>query len=545
MPNIMLHDDEARRALGRGVAKLAKAVRGTLGPRGMNAIIDRPIGTPIISRDGVSIANEIELEDVFENIGAQVVREVSKQTNEVAGDGTTTATVLADALVQDGLACLAAGANPVELVHGLEAAVTEVIAALKRAATPLRGSDEVRAVAVVAANDEFTGAMVAEALERVGPDGIVDVEYGTTVETRLEVVDGMAFDRGYLSHHMVTDVERMQVVLDNPLILMTDQRLQSQEEVAAIQALVAHTKRPLLIIAEEVAPACVVTLLAWRDNGGVPVAAIHPPEYGHWRKAMLEDIAIVTGGRVIARDLGGKLDTTELRDLGSARQVRISANQTIITAGGGDPVGIVARRQQVARQYEMAPENVERDKFQVRLAKLSGGTAMILAGGATPVEQKRRLHLIEDAINAARAAIAEGIVPGGGMALLRVSAELEGVIGRSQGSVQQGVRLLQRALAKPLYHIATNCGLDGDAIVAEAVRSKPGVGLDARTGAFVNLVEAGIIDPVKVSYSAVRNAASVAGLILTTQTLIAKKPDALDPTAGPALGGGAELFGRQ
>jgi len=545
MPNIMLHDDEARMALGRGVAKLAKAVRGTLGPRGMNAIIDRPIGTPIISRDGVSIANEIELEDVFENIGAQVVREVSKQTNEVAGDGTTTATVLADALVQDGLACLAEGANPVELVQGLEAAVTEVIAALKRTATPLSGTEEVRAVAIVAANDEVTGAMVAEALERVGPDGIVDVEYGTTVETRLEVVDGMAFDRGYLSHHMVTDLERMQVVLDNPLILMTDQRLQSLEEVAAIQALVAKSKRPLLIIAEEVAPACVVSLLAWRDNGGVPVAAIHPPEYGHWRKAMLEDIAIVTGGRVIARDLGGKLETTELRDLGSARQVRISANQTIITAGGGDLVGIVARRQQVARQYEMAPENVERDKFQVRLAKLSGGTAMILAGGATPVEQKRRLHLIEDAINAARAAIAEGVVPGGGMALLRVSSELEGIVSRTQGSVQQGARLLQRALTKPLFHIATNCGLNGEAIVAEAVRSRPGMGLDARTGAFVNLIEAGIIDPVKVSYSAVRNAASVAGLILTTQTLIAKKPETIDPTAGPALGGGAELFGRK
>ena len=545
MPNIMLHDDEARMALGRGVAKLAKAVRGTLGPRGMNAIIDRPIGTPIISRDGVSIANEIELEDVFENIGAQVVREVSKQTNEVAGDGTTPATVLADALVQDGLACLAEGANPVELVQGLETAVTEVIAALKRAATPLRGTEEVRAVAIVAANDEVTGAMVAEALERVGPDGIVDVEYGTTVETRLEVVDGMAFDRGYLSHHMVTDLERMQVVLENPLILMTDQRLQSVEEVAAIQALIAPSKRPLLIIAEEVAPACVVSLLAWRDNGGVPVAAIHPPEYGHWRKAMLEDIAIVTGGRVVARDLGGKLETTELRDLGSARQVRISANQTIITAGGGDPVGIAARRQQVARQYEMAPENVERDKYQVRLAKLSGGTAMILAGGATPVEQKRRLHLIEDAINAARAAIAEGVVPGGGMALLRVSSELEGIVSRTQGSVQQGARLLQRALTKPLFHIATNCGLNGEAIVAEAVRSRAGMGLDARTGAFVNLVEAGIIDPVKVSYSAVRNAASVAGLILTTQTLIAKKPETIDPTAGPALGGGAELFGRK
>ncbi|MCX4157561.1 MULTISPECIES: molecular chaperone GroEL [Paraburkholderia] len=545
MPNIMLHDDEARMALGRGVAKLAKAVRGTLGPRGMNAIIDRPIGTPIISRDGVSIANEIELEDPFENIGAQVVREVSKQTNEVAGDGTTTATVLADALVQEGLTSLADGANPVELVQGLEIAVDEVIAALRRAATPLRGSEEVRAVAVVAANDEVTGAMVAEALERVGPDGIVDVEYGTTVETRLEVVDGMAFDRGYLSHHMVTDIERMQVVLDNPLILMTDQRLQSAEEVAALQALAAHSKRPLLIIAEEVAPACVMALLAWRDNGEVPVAAIHPPEYGHWRKAMLEDIAIVTGGRVIARDLGGKLETTELRDLGSARQVRISSNQTIITAGGGDPAAVAARRQQVARQYEMAPENVERDKFQVRLAKLSGGTAMILAGGATPVEQKRRLHLIEDAINAARAAIAEGIVPGGGMALLRVSAELEGVIARTHGSVQQGARLLQRVLTKPLYHIATNCGLDGAAIVSEAVRAKPGVGLDARTGKFVNLMEAGIIDPVKVSYSAVRNAASVAGLILTTQTLIAKKLDTIDPTAGPALGAGAELLGRK
>jgi len=260
---------------------------------------------------------------------------------------------------------------------------------------------------------------------------------------------------------------------------------------------------------------------------------------------MLEDIAIVTGGRVIARDLGGKLEATELRDLGSARQVRISSNQTIITAGGGDPAAVAARRQQVARQYEMAPENVERDKFQVRLAKLSGGTAMILAGGATPVEQKRRLHLIEDAIHAARAAIAEGVVPGGGMALLRVSAELEGLIARTHGSVQQGARLLQRVLAKPLYHIATNCGLDGAAIVSEAVRAKPGVGLDARTGKFVNLMEAGIIDPVKVSYSAVRNAASVAGLILTTQTLIAKKPDMIDPTAGPALGAGAELLGRK
>ncbi|HSV68926.1 MAG TPA: molecular chaperone GroEL [Methylibium sp.] len=545
MPNIMLHDDEARQALGRGVAKLARAVGGTLGPRGMNVIIDRPIGTPIISRDGVSIAAEIELEDPFENIGAQVLREVSKQTNEIAGDGTTTATVLADALVQDGLACLAKGANAVELVEGLERGVAAAIAALKAAAVPLADADALRAVAVVAANDERTGHMVADALERVGADGIVDVEYGTTVETVLDVVDGMAFDRGYLSHHMITDVERMQVVLDQPLVLMTDQRLQTQEEVSVLLALAAEAKRPLLIIADEVAPACVVTLLAWREKSGIPVAAIHPPEYGHWRKAMLEDISILTGGRVIARDLGGVLASVQARDLGRARQVRISANQTIISAGGGDPALIAARRQQVARQHELAPPNIDKDKLKERLSKLSGGTALLQVGGATPVEQKRRLHLVEDAIHAARAAVAEGVVPGGGLALLRASSRLDDEISRSEGAVREGVRLLQRALQRPLRLIATNAGLDGASMVRKILDSAAGVGLDARDGRLVDLVSVGIIDPVKVSYSAVRNAASVAALILTTQTLIAKKPEYVDPTAGPALGGGAELLGRQ
>ena len=545
MPNIMLHDDDARQALGRGVAKMARAVRGTLGPRGMNAIIDRPIGTPIISRDGASIAAEIELEDPFENMGAQVLREVSKQTNQVAGDGTTTATVLADALVQDGLACLAKGANPVELVEGLELAVAEVIAALKRSARPLSGGAELRAVAMVAANDDPTGLLVAEALERVGADGIVDVDYGSTVETLLDIVDGMAFDRGYLSHHMITDVEKMQVVLDNPYILLTDQRLLTQEELGAIITLVADSKRPLLVIAEEVAPVCVIGLLTWRDKGGPAVAAIHPPEYGHWRKAALEDLAILTGGRVIARDLGGTIAAVQMRDLGQARQVRISSNQTVITAGSGDPALISARRVQVARQHELAPENIERDKIKERLAKLSGGTAILLAGGATPVEQKRRLHLIEDAINAARAAIAEGVVPGGGLALLRVAHELNDLASRTEGHVQQGVKLLQRALQQPLHHIAANCGLDPVDTLRKTLEAKAGVGLDARSGRFVDLVSAGIIDPVMVSYSAVRNAASVAGLILTTQTLIAKKPDYIDITAGPATGGGAERLGRQ
>jgi chaperonin GroEL len=545
MPNVMLHDEEARNALGRGIAKLAKAVRGTLGPRGMNAIIDRPIGSPIVSRDGVSIAAEIELEDLFENMGAQVVREVSKQTNEIAGDGTTTATVLADALVQDGLERLSAGVNPVELVQGLELAVAEAIGVLKRMATPLRGPEEVRAVAVVAANDEFTGGLVAEALERVGGTGIVEVEYGSTVETVLEVVDGMAFDRGYLSHHMITDVERMQVVLDNPYILMTDQKLQTQEEVETLQRLVGDSDRPLLIIAEEVAPACIVSLLAWRERRGTLVAAIHPPEYGHWRKAMLEDISIVTGGRVVARDLGGSIAAMDRRDLGSARQVRISANQTIVTAGGGAPAAVTARRQQVERQYELAPQNVERDKFKERLAKLSGGTALILAGGATPVEQKRRLHLIEDAIHAARAALAEGVVPGGGTAFVRAAVELEGLADRVEGGQREGVKLLLRALSKPMFYIATNCGLNGDAIVAQVTAARGSTGFDARTGRLADLVEVGVIDPVKVSYSALRNAASVAGLILTTQTLIAKKPDTGDPTAGAALGGGAERLGRE
>ena len=542
MPKIMLHDEAAREALGRGVAKLAKAVRGTLGPKGMNAIMDRPLGTPIVSRDGVSIASEIELECPFENMGAQVLREVSKQTNEVAGDGTTTATVLADELVQDGLKCLAAGANPVELVEGLELAVIETIALLKSSAKAVNGKDGLRAVARIAANDVGLGNMVAEAFERAGNHGIVAVEFGNTVETTLEVVEGMAFERGYLSHHMVTDVEKMQVVLDNPFILMTDHKIISSDQLGCVVSLIEKSGRPLLIIAEEVAPPVIMYLLSKREASNFKVAAIHPPEYGHWRKAMLEDIAITTGGKVISADLGGKLEKAELHDLGTARQVRISASKTLITAGNGDPKKVLARREQVMRQYDAAPENIERDKFQERIAKLSGGTAMILAGGATPVEQKRRTQLIEDSINATRAAIEEGVVAGGGLALLKTAPQLDHLIKGMKGSARQGAELLQRALSRPLYYIAANAGLNGDAEVTKAASGLNGHGLDARNGTFVDMMLAGIVDPVKVSYSAVRNAASVAGLILTTQTLIAKKPDDYDPTAGPALGGGAELL---
>jgi chaperonin GroEL len=542
MAKMMLHDSQAREALGRGVAKLAKAVSGTLGPKGMNAVMDRPIGTPIVSRDGVSIASEIELECPFENMGAQVLREVSKQTNEVAGDGTTTATVLANFLVQDGLALLAAGANPVELVEGLELAVEETINALKRSAKSVDGVKGIRAIATIAVNDARLGEMVAEAFERAGNHGIVAVEFGSTVETTLEVVEGMAFERGYLSHHMVTDVERMQVVLDEPYILMTDHKILTIDELNGVFALIERSGRPLLIIAEEVAPPVIMMLLSRREKNNFKVAAIHPPEYGHWRKAMLEDIAVATGGRVISRDLGGTVERASLEDLGSARQVRISSSKTLITAGHGKPNVIEARREQVSRQYEAAPENIERDKFLERLAKLSGGTAMILAGGATPVEQKRRAQLIEDSINATRAAIEEGVVPGGGVALIRMAPELDGLIERLNGSAKQGAELVQRSLSQPLACIVANCGRDSTAAVEKVVKASNGYGFDARTGTTVDMIKAGIIDPVKVSYCAMRNAGSVAALILTTQTLIAKKPDNYDPTSGPALGGGAELL---
>ncbi len=544
MPTAMLHDDAARKALGRGVAQLAKAVRGTLGPKGMNVIIDRPIGTPVISRDGVFIAREVELEDPFENMGAQVLREVAMKTNEVVGDGTTTATVLADAIVQAGLAAIDAGANPVELVAGLDLAAEHAITALRALARPVATSDELRAVAVIAANDIATGELVVAALERAGPSGIVNVEYGTALETLLEVVDGMAFDRGYVSHHMVTDVDSMQVVLDAPCILMTDLKLLTQDEVAAIKTVTAAQNRPLLVIAEEIAPACVIGLLGNPENDGPHIAAIHPPEYGRWRRSMLDDIAVMTGGRVIARDLGGRIDQVSARDLGTARQVRVSAGQTVIISGGGDPKAIAARRDQVMRQIELTPPNVERDKLQERVARLAGGAAKILVGGATQFEQKRRAQLIEDAINAARAAARDGIVAGGGAALLQIGPELDDLIAGLSGNERIGATMLRSALEQPLMSIAFNAGCDAAAVVEHVRSAERGVGFDARAGRFGNMLEAGIIDPVAVPITALRNAASVAALILTTQTLIAKRPDNADPTAGPARGGGTEQLGR-
>jgi chaperonin GroEL len=543
MAKILLHGDDARRALGRGVAKLERAVRGTLGPRGMNAIIDRPLGTPMISRDGAVIAREIELEDPFENMGAQVVREVAKQTNEVAGDGTTTATVLAAALVEGGLAYVAEGTSAVELVAGLEAATECIVERLRRDARPLRDAGDLRSIAMIAANDEKLGSQVAGVLERIGPAGVLTVEEGNGLETALEFVEGMTFDRGYLSHHMVTDIERMQAVLDDPDILMTDLKLQGEPDVDAIERLINERHRPVLLIAEEVSPAAVVCFLRRRDHGLSPVVAIHPPEYGHWRKAMLEDIAILTGGRVVARDLGGRMTDLEPRDLGAARRVRIGSDFTAIVGGAGDPAAVDARRRQIARQIEFAPPNVERDKLEMRLAKLSSGSAIIYAGGATAVERRRRAQLAEDAVCAARGAIEEGIAAGGGTALLQAAPALLALEAEQSPAAQQGAALLRRALARPLAIIAANAGLDPEHATVQVGAAPDGTGLDARSGKFCDLFAAGVIDPAKVGIVALRNAVSIAGLILTTDTLVADPPDREDPTAGPARGGGAERLG--
>ena len=542
MSKLMLHNSEARKALARGVAKLAAAVEPTLGPRGMNAMIDRPLGTPMVTRDGVSIASEIELHDRFENMGAQVAREVSMQTNEIAGDGTTTAIVLANALVQQGVKGQERGIKSVDLCKGIDLAVDAVVAALKASAKPAKGNGKLAAVANIAATDAKLGALVAEAYERVGTDGIITTDFSVTTETTLDVVEGMSFERGYLSHHMVTNQEKMEAVLERPLILMTDLKIRDPQALEAVRNIAEKAGRPLLIIAEEVSPEVVVTLLGKQGPGRYLI--VHPPEYGHWRKAMMEDLAILTGGRVIARDLGGQIEDVTVEDLGSADRAITSSSYTTIVRGHGDAAAIVARRAQVQRQFEVAPPNIEQDKLRERLAKLSGGTAVLYAGGVTPVEQKRTIQLIEDSLHAVRAAAEEGIVAGGGSALAQSAPVLDAMLKTVSGDVAEGVLLVKSVLTRPLWRIATNAGGDPDVIIEEVTRVNSGHGYNAAKGTFQNMIDAGIIDPVRVTYTALRNAASVAKLILTTETLIGDLAENEDPTAGAALGGGAEKLGR-
>ncbi len=542
MAKLMVHGKIARKCLARGVARLAAAVEPTLGPKGLNAMVDRPVGSPLVTRDGVSIASEIELNDRFENMGAQVVREVSMQTNEVAGDGTTTAIVLANALVQGGVRLTDNGVRPVDLCKGIDMAVKTIIDAIDASSRDCEEHPEyLEAVAQVSATDPDLGAIVAEAYRRVGKDGVISADFGVTIDTTMDVVEGMSFERGYISHHMVTDRENMEAVLRNPLILMTDQKILKPEVLDKAKELAQNEDRPLLIIAEEIAPEVVVSLL---DGGGAgKYLIVHPPEYGHWRSAMLDDLAILTGGEVLARDLGKRIENVTREQLGGAEVVRADASDTAVLRGEGDPTAIAARRNQVQRMHDVAPPNIEKDKLRERLSKLTGGSAIIYAGGFTPVEQKRKIQLIEDALCAVQAAAEDGVVAGGGTALAQITPCLDGLA--AIGDVAKGIDLVRSVLSQPLRRIAQNAGAEADTITDKVNGAPAGNGYNAATGEFGDMYEAGIIDPARVPASALVNAASVATLILTTESLIGDLDEGeADPTEGPALGGGAELLGR-
>lgn len=542
MAKLLVHGQFARKALARGVARLAAAVEPTLGPKGLNAMVDRPVGTPLITRDGVTIASEIELSDRFENMGAQVVREVSMQTNEVAGDGTTTAIVLANALIQKGVALTDSGVKPVDLCKGIDMAVKRIVAEIDETSRDCENHRAyIEAVARVSATDNDLGDLVAEAWGRVGREGVISADFGVTIDTTMEVMEGMSFERGYISHHMVTDREHMEAVLHNPLILMTDQKILQPACLDKAIEIAEGENRPLAIIAEGIAPEVVIRLM---ENGGAgKFLIVHPPEYGHWRTAMMDDLAIITGGEVLSRDLGKKLENVTLAQLGGAEMVRSTASSTSVLRGEGDRDAVVARRNQVQRMYEAAPPNVEADKLRERLAKLSGGSAIIYAGGFTPVEQKRKIQLIEDSLCAVRAAAEDGVVAGGGTALAQSAPVLENL--SAIGDIGKGIDLVRSILTQPIRRIAENAGADPEAVVQAVTRGAKGHGYNAATGDFGDMYEAAIIDPARVPASALVNAASVATLILTTETLVGELEEGeADPTEGPARGGGAELLGR-
>ena len=543
MPKIIIHGHDARAALARGVQKLAATIESTLGPMGMNAMIDRPIGTPLISRDGVSIASEVELFDRFENMGAQVVREVSMQTNDVAGDGTTTSIVLANGMIQLGASLIEKGAKPVELCRGINLAVEAATIALRKAAKPAKDDQTLAAVARISASGSALGDLVAEAFRRVGPEGVISTDFGLGPKTELIVVDGMSFDRGYISHHMVTDTEAMRAVLVHPYIVLTDIKMKTADQLDSAKRIAAEDKRPLLVISEETSPEVLLSLLG-KDGAG-KFLVVHPPEFGHWRKSMMEDLAILTGGKVLARDLGDRLEDITREHLGSAERVEATQSDTIIVRGEGAPALIAARRAQVQRLFEAAPPNIDKDKLQERLAKLCGGTATILAGGMTPVEQKRTIQLIEDSLNAVRAASEEGVIAGGGVGLTRVAPVLDQLALQVSGDMRQGVKLVQSVLTLPLARIAFNAGAEPNEVVRKVCALDGNHGFNAATGKYEDMMVAGVIDPIRVTCSALANAGSVATLILTTETLIADLKEDEDPTAARALGGGAENLGRK
>ena len=531
MAKEILFNEEARRALGRGVDQLANAVKVTLGPKGRNVVLDKKFGSPTITNDGVTIARDIELPDPFENMGAQLVKEVATKTNDVAGDGTTTATVLAQAMIQEGMRNVAAGANPMILKKGIETAVKTLVEEIKKRSIKVSGRAEIAQVASVSAADEEIGGLIAEAMEKVGNDGVITVEESKGLQTALNVVEGMQFDRGYISPYMVTDPDRMEAVMDNPYILITDRKISAIADMLPTLEKVVKVGKELLIIAEDVEGEALATLVVNRLRGTFKAVAVKAPGFGDRRKAMLEDIAILTGGTVITEDMGRKLDSVELTDLGTARQVRITKDETTIIDGVGDKDVIAKRVSQIRAQVEETTSEFDREKLQERLAKLSGGVAVIEVGAATEVEMKDKKLRIEDALNATRAAVEEGIVAGGGTTFIDIIPALNTL--EETGDVQTGINLVKRAVEEPLRQIAYNAGLEGSVVVEKVKNTEAGVGFNALTEEYIDMVKAGIVDPAKVTRSALQNAASIASLVLTTETIVADKVE--ENAAAPAM----------
>jgi chaperonin GroEL len=528
-------DQDARQAILAGVEKLSRAVKVTLGPKGRNVVLEKKWGSPTITKDGVTVAKEIELPDKFENVGAQLIREVASKTSDVAGDGTTTATLLAEAIYREGLKNVTAGANPMSLKRGIDQAVNVVVKELKNLSRDVSGKDDIKQVAAISANnDEIIGDIIAEAMDKAGKDGTISVEEAKSMETTLDVVEGMQFDRGYLSPYFVTDAENMEVVLDKPYILIHEKKISSMKDLLPILEKIAQLSKPLLIIAEDIEGEALATLVVNKMRGMLQVAAVKAPGYGDRRKAMLGDIAVLTGGRAITEDLGIKLENITLDDLGSAASVRIDKDDTIIIDGGGETTDIQGRIGQIRKQIEDTTSDYDKEKLQERLAKLAGGVARINVGAATETEMKERKARVEDALHATRAAVEEGIVPGGGTALLRCEKVLDEL--KLKGEEAVGVDIVKRALSEPLRQLALNAGLEG-AIVVEKVRSlSKDQGLNVQTNEYGDMFKQGIVDPTMVTRTALQNAASIASLLVTTECIITEIPEPEPPA--PAAGGG-------
>jgi len=530
--------EDARRAMLRGVDALANAVKVTLGPKGRNVVLEKKFGSPLITNDGVTIAKEIELEDAFENMGAQLVKEVATKTNDVAGDGTTTATVLAQAMIREGLKNVTAGANPMVVRKGIEKAVRAAVEELKQISKPVEGKQSIAQVAAISAADEEVGQLIADAMEKVGNDGVITVEESKGFTTELEVVEGMQFDRGYVSPYMITDTDKMESVLDNPYILITDKKISNIQEILPVLEKVVQSGKQLLIIAEDVEGEAQATLIVNKLRGTFTCVAVKAPGFGDRRKAMLQDIAALTGAQVITEELGLDLKSTRVDQLGSARQIRVSKENTIIVDGAGDKADIQARVNQIRAQLEETTSEFDKEKLQERLAKLAGGVAVIKVGAATETELKERKLRIEDALNSTRAAVEEGIVSGGGTALVNVYGAVAAVKGDNDDE-QTGINIVLRSLEEPVRTIAFNAGLEGSVVVDRLKKENIGIGFNAATGEWVNMFEAGIVDPAKVTRSALQHAASVAAMLLTTEAVIADKPEPKGAAGGgmPDMGG--------